>query len=93
MRAEKTRSGKPTAFISQCRRRTEPALLLVHGTGSSGALALASSATQLAYHYDVYAIDLPELWRSKAPKDIILQDSATIASQYALCFLRYARSS
>jgi pimeloyl-ACP methyl ester carboxylesterase len=67
----------------------KPALLLVHGTGSSGALALASSAAQLARNYDVHAIDLPGFGRSKAPSEIIMQDPATIASQYALCLSKF----
>jgi pimeloyl-ACP methyl ester carboxylesterase len=64
---------------------TKPVLLFVHGLGSSGALALSTSAIQLAQYYDIYTIDLPGFGRSLAPSSIVLESTDTILSQYVLC--------
>jgi hypothetical protein len=67
-------------------------LLFIHGVGSSAALALSSSASQLIDEYNIYAIDIPGFGRSKAPFDIALNDPDIIISYYTLCISKFIKS-
>jgi pimeloyl-ACP methyl ester carboxylesterase len=58
------------------------AMVMIHGTGSSAALAWSSSVDKLA-HYSIYAPDLPAFGRSELPRSVLAATPAEIEDVYA----------
>ncbi len=59
------------------------AMVLLHGTGSSAALAWSSTVAKLATRYSIYAPDLPAFGRTQLPQSVLDANPAEVENVYA----------